>query len=219
MPRRSTRITISNNTPLDLRLIGTAGPCHGSWTNDIAPPSMITKQSCASWEAESSGIATGTEGWVKYEIPNPGNCHPELAFIYWDNPFIWDTHTSAIEFFVTTTDVTPVCDADKGKWDTPGGFPHGGTNPASCTHELFGVSSSGNGIQGITWWDVAVNWPALLGLTVLGQADINLEFTLGLRLKGSIRQTVLPTPCVGPQDIRALAQALRQPSLRKLFHM
>jgi hypothetical protein len=219
MPRRSTRITISNNTNLDLTLIGTAGPCHGSWTNDISPPSTIAKGTCGSWEAESSGIATGTEGWAKYQLTNPGTCQPELVFVYWDNPFVWDSGTQAIRLSVTTTDVTPACDADKGQWDSPGGFPHGGINPPSCTHELFGISSKGNGIEGITWWDVAVNWPALLGLTILGQADINLEFTVGLRLKGSVRQSILPTDCVSAQDILALAQSLKQPSLRALFHM
>ncbi|MGH6813365.1 MAG: hypothetical protein ACREDM_13855 [Methylocella sp.] len=222
MPRRSTRITLSNNTDLELTLIGTAGPCHGSWTNDIPPPSTIPGKSCASWEAESSGIATGTEGWVKYQLSNFDPCQPELVFIYWDNPFIWSftgTPTNTFDHSVTTTDVTPVCDADKGQWDIPGGFPHGGTNPPSCTHELIGISQVGNGIQGITWWDVVVNWPALLGLTVLGAADINLEFTIALRLKGSVGQTVFPTPCVGPQDIRAISQALKQPSLRALFHM
>lgn len=219
MPRRSTRITVSNNTDFDLTQIGTADLCHGSWTNDIAPPSTIAKKSCASWEAESSGIGTGTEGWVKYQLSNPAPCVPELVFIYWDNPFAWAGDTKPIDFSVTTTDVTPACDPGNSHWDTPGGFPHGGINPPSCTHQLFGIKASGNNVQGITWWDVAVNWPALLLLDVTGNLDINLEFTIGLRLKGSVGQTVLATPCVGPLDIRAMCQAHKQPSLRALFHM
>ena len=50
-------------------------------------------------------------------------------------------------------------------------------------------------------------------VTVLGELDINLVFTLGVRLKGSIRQTV------GTLNIRASSQAKGQPSLRALFHM
>lgn len=220
MPRRSTTITIANPTDQDLTLIA-SHTCHGCWTNDIAPPQTIAKNSCASWEAESCGIGTGTEGWVKYQISNPvTGCVPELVFIYWDNPFAWRNDTKAIDFSVTTTDVTPVCDGDQGQWDPPGGFPHGGTNPSLCTHELFGISAGGSGAGGITWWDVAVNWPALIGFTVLGQEDINLEFIIGLRDKGSLRQTVNSgVSCVGPKDIGALVREKGQPSLRALFHM
>ncbi|MBV8843978.1 MAG: hypothetical protein JO307_14310 [Bryobacterales bacterium] len=210
MARRSTQITLQNNTDLDLTMVSWH-LCHGSWTNDVSPPSTIPNQSTASWESESSGIATGTEGWVKYQITNPTSCVPELVYIYWDNPFVWANDTQAVNYSVTTTDVNPPCDG--GQWDTPGGFPHGGTNPPECTHVLFGISCSGGSPQGITWWDVAVNWPALLGLTVLGQADINLQFTIGLGLKGSVRQMF------GTEDILAIARTKGQPSLRALMHL
>src|SRR5271167_51045 len=134
MARRSTQITLNNNTDIDLTLVGNAGPCHGSWSTNMSPPGTIPKQSTATWQSESSGVATGTEAWVKYQITNPGPCAPELLFIYWDNPFVWDNGTQAMNFSVTTTDVTPPCDADQGQWDTSGGFPHGGTNPPECTH-------------------------------------------------------------------------------------
>jgi hypothetical protein len=179
MARRSTSITFSNGTPVDLNLVGTAGPCHGSWTHNTTPPQTIASGSTASWGTESSGILTGTEAWVKYETTNINpNCIPELIYIHWDNPFVWGSGTNPIDFSVTTTDVTPPCDSDKGRWDIPGGFPHGGTNPDFCTHELFGISASGGGPQ-----DIVVNWPALLGLTILGQADINLTFAIGCAQK------------------------------------
>jgi hypothetical protein len=218
MPRRSAAITVSNNTDLDLTLIADkVMRFHGSWTNDIEPPSTIPSKTCAGWEAESSGIGTGTEGVVTYQISNPRGdppvfCQPELVFIHWNNPFVWRDATNPLEYWVTTTDV--------GQHDWPGGDRHdAGTNPPICTHEVFGIYSKANGIGGITWWDAVVNWPAILGLTALGEMDINLEFTIGLRLKGSVAQTVLATPCVGPQDIRTLSRTLGQPSLRKLFHM
>jgi hypothetical protein len=111
MPRRSTAITLSSNTGLDLTPIGTAGPCHGSWTNEVSPPSMIPKKTCAGWEAESSGFLTETEGLVKYRISNPAPCQLELVFIYWNNPFVWQggsDGTKVIQYSVTTTDVAPV---------------------------------------------------------------------------------------------------------------
>jgi hypothetical protein len=217
MPRRSTVITVSNNTDLDLTRMSEVHN-HGSYETD-GPPLTIPSKSCGSWKGQSSSIGRGTEGWVKYQISNPASsgdpprlCLPELLFIYWDNPFVWAGDTKAIDYWVTTTDV--------GQLDSPGGDRHDqGTNPPGCTHELFGVSSQGNGTGGITWWDASVNWPFLLGLTVLGAIDINLEFTIGLRLKGSVAQTVLATPCVGPQDIRTLSRTLGRPSLRTLFHM
>jgi hypothetical protein len=221
MPRRSTRITISNNTELVLtRVDYDADPTHGVWTSyDLVPPSTIPGKTCATWQTESQGVGIGTEAWVKYQISNPDiigipavHCQPELVFIYWDNPFVWKHDTKVIDYEVTTPDV--------GQYDEPGGDHHPGTNPPGCTHEVFGVSAGGNVPRGITWWDVGpINWAFTLGLTAFGEMDVNLEFTLGLRLKGSVAQTVLATPCVGPQDIRTLSRTLGQPSLRKLFHM
>jgi hypothetical protein len=214
MARRSSQVTLQNNTDLDLTMVHWH-LCHGSWSDNGSPPSTIVRQTTASWQSESSGIATGTEGWIKYQITNPGNCVPELVWIYRDNPFVWAGDTKAFDGGVQTTDWTPYCkpDDDSWKWDTPGGFPHGGTNPPECTHVIFIINQSGNGIQGLSWWDFVVNWPALLRETVLGQADINLQITLGLGLKSSVRQMF------ETEDILAIAQAKRQQSLRAIMHL
>jgi len=63
-----------------------------------------------------------------------------------------------------------------------------------------------------------MNWPTLLAFTVLGDADINLEFTIGLRLAGSVDQTIFSF-YDGSQGLRSLAGAAKQPSLRTLFRM
>ena len=87
MPRRSTRITLVNNTSLTLQLIGTS-PCHGDWTDVWEPPQKILPKTGApgllinSWESESAGIATGTEGWVKY-LTNDN----QLVYIHWDRSY------------------------------------------------------------------------------------------------------------------------------------
>jgi hypothetical protein len=130
MPRRSVRVTLSNNTPFTLKLIdpriATEDPCHGNWT-DVSwrPPQQIAQKSHGAWQSESAGIGTGTEGWVKYQIENTDAdlkadptgrtlCLQELVYIHWDNPFIWDPlgHTKPIDFTVSTTDVTPPCNSD-----------------------------------------------------------------------------------------------------------
>jgi hypothetical protein len=165
MAKRSTQITFQNNTDVDLSLVHWH-LCHGEWSDGYpVPPPTIGSKTSVTLQSESSGIATGTEAWFTYQINNPAqvqdanghvlNCVPELVYIYWDNPFVWDNGTQAVSGSVTTTDRKPDCLPDKNnwdafKWDTPGGFPHGGTNPPECTHVLFGGSSGGNGLQGLT---------------------------------------------------------------------
>jgi hypothetical protein len=213
MPKRSTQFTIQNNTDQDLTLFA-ANLCHGSWTNDVAPPSTIAKQSTASWEAESSDIGTTTQGWVKYEITNGAfpQCVPELVYISWNNPFLWTPSTKAINHSITTGDATPDCDKGKGQWQH-GGSP-GFNQPNFCKHEIFDISGDYNNTTTITWWDLTVNFPVVFALLALDPSTkINLQFTLGLRLKGSLRQTV------GPKKVRAIAKAKGQPSVRALFHM
>jgi hypothetical protein len=95
-----------------------------------------------------------------------------------------------------------------GVWNFP--------SNATPSHELFMAEISGGGLGGITWWDVLVNWPALSLLTLAGQADINIEFKIGLRQKGSVGQTI---PCfVGGKSLRFLSNTAEQSSLRSLLH-
>ncbi len=222
MPRRSTRITLLNNTPFTLTFLA-SNRCHGDWTDPWQPPSQIPPNTQGGWQSESSGIATGTEAWVKYILNNTDSdfatgqpCLPELVYIYWDNPFVPNHDTKPIKFQVGTSDVTPPCGADGA---TSGTFPPvGGTTPRGCRHELFMAGMSGAGISNVTWWDAIVNWPALLGLTVLGEADINLQFTLGLRAVGSVGQTIRSL-YDGRQGLRSLARTAGRSSFRALFNM
>jgi hypothetical protein len=214
MAIRSVQITLQNNTDIDITLIH----AELSWTNNVSPPATINAMNSAIWESHDDGWFRGTEGWVKYQITNSGvnvNCVPELLYVHWNNPFVWDGGTKPADWNVTTTDQRPPCHEDQGSWDPPGGFPHGGTNPQECTHQAFLIWNSGGGVQGISWWDVVVNWPALLALTELGQGDINLGFNIGLRTQGSVLETVKGQNV----DVLAVCKAQQQPSLRKLFHL
>jgi hypothetical protein len=223
MPRRSTRITLLNNTPFTLTFLA-SNRCHGDWTDPWQPPSRIPPNTQGAWQSESSGIATGTEAWVKYLLNTTDSdfatgqpCLPELVYIHWDNPFVWGPHTKPIpDHTVGTSDVTTPCD-DGGT--TSGTFPPvGGTTPQGCRHELFMAGMSGAGISNVTWWDVIVNWPALLGLIVTGEADVNLQLTLGLRAVGSVGQTIRSL-YDGRQGLRSLARTAGRSSFRALFNM
>jgi hypothetical protein len=218
MPKRSTRVTLSNNTPFQLTLldsrIASNDPCHGSWTDGWRPTSQIAPRSRGAWQSESSGIGTGTEGWVKYLIGSGAPCPEELIYIHWDNPFVWVGSTNPIDFSVGTSDITPPCNSDIGVR----GFPGTQVSPPGCRHELFGAGASGGGLQGVTWWDALMNWPALLAFTILGDADVNLEFVIGLRLAGSVDQTIFSF-YDGTQGLRSLVRASKQASLRALFRM
>jgi hypothetical protein len=213
-------VTLSNNTDSSLTLLG-SNLCGGDWTNGAqwAPPTQIPKKTHGAWQSESGGIGTGTEGWVKYLVENDTSmgCLKELVFIHWNNPFVWDSGTTPMpEWTVTTSDVPTPCDAEGG--GSTFSELTGGRSPSqACRHELFGASASGGDQGGITWWDVVVNWPALLGLTLAGQMDINLEFTLGLRQEGSVEQTIFSFHD-GRAGLRSLATAAGKSSLRQLFH-
>lgn len=80
MAARSTSIVLHNNTDQDLTLTSSDLP-HGTWTRQ--PPDNIGGTADGSWESESDGIATGTEGTVVFAIGGNG----DSVLISWDNPF------------------------------------------------------------------------------------------------------------------------------------
>jgi hypothetical protein len=105
MPVRNFRIYLSNHTEFELhRTAHVLCPALGGdsiWTSDDwKPPEVIPPRSERGWQAESDGIATGTEGYVKYRIAKPRNVIPggppppmdlfDELYIYWVNPFAND---------------------------------------------------------------------------------------------------------------------------------
>ncbi|MFB9478724.1 GDSL-type esterase/lipase family protein [Streptomyces filamentosus] len=84
---RSTGVSFVNRTGCDLTLEFHA-LSHGIWS--AAPPELILREQGAAWASESSGLATGTEGTVRYVTqnclePSDGNRQIQL---HWNNPFI-----------------------------------------------------------------------------------------------------------------------------------
>src|SRR5260221_9290887 len=59
--------------------------CHGSLTDGVSFPDEIAPGKSGTWEHESSGIGTGTEGWIKFTmVGTPG----DIILIYWDNSVV-----------------------------------------------------------------------------------------------------------------------------------
>jgi hypothetical protein len=199
-------------------LIAKAKPCGGDWTEGFEPPGRIEPGSHGnlvnSWRSESNGIGTGTEGWVKYLVGD----NEALAYIHWVNPFIWSDSTTPIDFTVGLSDVTPPCDQDTGSQFPPG------VGGSLFTYELFGAGISVNGQQlaHADWMLTLFEWPFIIGInlinTIIGQADIDIEITLGLRQHGSVRQTI-NSFYDGRKGLRFLATDVQVTSVRNLFKM
>jgi hypothetical protein len=78
--QRSVTITLSNRSGETLYRSDWALD-HGIWTT--LPPETIPNHTQVTWESESNGFMTGTEGHITYSIGTTG----EWAYMHWDNPF------------------------------------------------------------------------------------------------------------------------------------
>ena len=230
MPLRSVQITLVNNTPFTLTEYR-AGLCHGGWSG--VPPSTVAPNSQVQWQSQDEKVLTGTEGFVKYTCPQTvapaiGNASfttSELVYIYWDNPYVWSKSTSPIVMQTKISNLSAPCGGDVS-------WPTGDIRPGNSTvTQIFGVTSGGSGPVGWIWgtgpvgigFTIFLSWP-LVWIPIVEQdikdleTDVNLEFTLGLRLNGSVRGSIQHI-YDGSSGLRALAVQAQQPSLRKLFNL
>ena len=84
MAARSVTINFDNTTDVAL-VLAKAHLDHGIWGND--PPARIEAGESRTWEAESDGLATGTEGFVDFSLDlGPGAVG--TVHVYFDNPFV-----------------------------------------------------------------------------------------------------------------------------------
>ncbi|MEU8149258.1 hypothetical protein [Nonomuraea sp. NPDC048901] len=81
----SFEVFLSNHTGCDLVLV-TARLDHGEWSR--RPPARIKSGRLVSWESESNGVATGTEGEADYITENcdPSSNNTKRIHAHWDNP-------------------------------------------------------------------------------------------------------------------------------------
>ncbi|MGV9713164.1 OmpL47-type beta-barrel domain-containing protein [Gordonia sp. NPDC003424] len=84
MAARSVTITLTND--IDAALVLTHWDLdHGVWGTN--PPARIEPGTSATWEAESDGVATGTEGSVDFEL-DLGAGTTGRVHLFFDNPFV-----------------------------------------------------------------------------------------------------------------------------------
>jgi hypothetical protein len=86
MPFRSAQLTLANCTQFTMKQLR-HNECHGGLTDGNSFPDTIEPGKRATWEHESQGINTGTEGWVKFRMVGAG----DTVLIYWDNPAVGNT--------------------------------------------------------------------------------------------------------------------------------
>jgi hypothetical protein len=213
MPVRSFRILLSNNLEFPLNRVD-HHLCHGEWTpGGWAPPATIPARTEVGWQSESAGIATGTEGWVKYRVLT------ETVYIYWNNPFLSspfseddDTHAKGS---VTANDVRPDCDADEAVggssvFVTPSAFdllPRG-----RVRGRPLGPSDSDELLMDLPQIPFA---PAII-LGTVEQIVENAWVRFILRTKGSVRQS-LPLNYDTTRGLRAFKIDDAQTSVRAMF--
>lgn len=65
---RMFRYDLHNNVAGDTLLLLRQNLCGGCYTPDWEPPEVIESGNTRAMQAESCGVMTGTEGWVKYRI-------------------------------------------------------------------------------------------------------------------------------------------------------
>ena len=77
---RSVQVQFVNKSDVGLSRTGD-NLDHGCWTTEA--PARIEANSTVTWESESCGVATGTEGEADYALDTGGTAH-----FHWDNPFV-----------------------------------------------------------------------------------------------------------------------------------
>lgn len=93
MAARSVKCIFVNDTDRRLRLKQPVALDHGIWSKGTdpggQPPREIGPGAQATWESESSGFMTGTEGRAIYEAEDGATIE-----VWWDNPYIGDNKFS-----------------------------------------------------------------------------------------------------------------------------
>jgi hypothetical protein len=82
---RSVHVTVKNTTSFGL-LLTSSNLGHGIWTS--APLGIILPNKTVSWESESNGTATGTEGVARFDVFQGDRFLNGEVYVHWNNPFV-----------------------------------------------------------------------------------------------------------------------------------
>jgi hypothetical protein len=222
MAARSVQIQLANNTNFPLTLIA-SHLCHGKWTNGVQPPPTVAAKSQVSWESQSDGVLTGTQGWAKYYlVPSTGGM--EQVLVSWDNPYVPASGTPWINGSDSIYNISPPCGNDN-----TGGFASQGPSTFPDTHQ-YQIALTGAGNTGTTTnFDMLKTLGTLvlpftelvaLGNIILdivtGGVEVQLTFSVQVELKGSVGEA-LPINYDKSKGLRPLANEAKTSSIRKLI--
>jgi hypothetical protein len=85
MASRSVTVTFNNNTSQSF-VLSNAALQGGAWSQNMYPPRQLAPGQTVTWESESNGFATGTQGIVTYSAQGGAG----QAVVSWDDPFSGD---------------------------------------------------------------------------------------------------------------------------------
>ncbi|GIF72450.1 AbfB domain-containing protein [Asanoa siamensis] len=107
MPARVGRVVILNRTSYFRLVKSFSHLCGGEWTpGGWEPPQVIEPGRSGGMQSESDGVATGTEGYAKYDVIW-GARREGMIYVYWNNPYLGVTRP---RFATHASDVLPDCD-------------------------------------------------------------------------------------------------------------
>src|SRR6266404_2678032 len=92
MPAITVTVVLINSSTATIRWVDDGRP-HGFWTQPLYPSNVkeLRPGQMAMWRQESGGIATGVEGWAKFEADVPAKTNtPDRGAsleLSWDRPF------------------------------------------------------------------------------------------------------------------------------------
>jgi hypothetical protein len=93
MPARLFRCTLENVGAGDIAWVNDSKD-HGDWSEGMGPSEqtrLIRPGETRSFQAESGGVMTGTEGWATFTLTTgegQGDAHAEFVKVYWNLPYV-----------------------------------------------------------------------------------------------------------------------------------
>jgi hypothetical protein len=92
---RSAQINFANRTSQTLVLPPNGATLSGGeWSPELMPPSSISANSEVTWQSESDGFLTGTQGTAVYVFQGAGTTISVI--VSWDNPYDGSSTYSAV---------------------------------------------------------------------------------------------------------------------------
>jgi hypothetical protein len=230
MPARTAQIYLYNATSFPLNLIA-SHLCHGKWTNKVQPPQQVTAGSQVSWESQSDGFLTGTQGWAKYTLTRTTG-ENEQVLVSWDNPYVPAKGTPYINGGDSTYNISPPCGPDSTggfvsqgastfpdmpKYQVGASYVQTGKTTVVAFLTLAGCLIARFGVGGVAGVAAAV---ALLADAIFdasqGGDEVGYSIFVQVGLKGSVGEA-LPFNYDKSKGLRPLANEANTSSIRKLI--